>query len=520
MTASAWMPTPEPTLTPTPTEIPTPFIADWPYPRHDLANTAASTDSRWQLLQQPVELWQVTAPEGYTFGSFFPVAADLDNDDRVEYLIGVTNFDKGDCWLYAINIEDGTVLWKQQLDSVFYWSAPVIVNVNNDEQLDIVLATNSWHGPIQVMALNGNDASSIWTQSLPADGMGMTVADVNGDGWVEVVVNDYGDPKTVYLLNGQDGNVIWQRETGGSVYNIPTVGDIDGDGRPEIVQHNHLYQPARERLLVLDQDGNELWTYSASPSADQEANAPPELGWTPDYGYISTTLADFNADGEMEVGWGTRCHYYLLNGLGNLLWRVPTCEGHGVSVLHMADGTVRPDEHGTGGLTWFDYAAGVGNIDDDPALEIILPLGSEYREDRYASTGARSYSQVTPANMLWALDGEDGTVQWVFEGSYFSTDHVDSMYEPILVDLTADGLLDILALSSSGHLYAIHGTTGKQLIGYPVQIPGNNWYAVNLTFVGNRDKGIVLFNTVEHNNATQISTNILRAWQIAERASK
>jgi len=486
----------------------TPLIADWPYPRHDISNTAASTTFNWQLLEQPIELWQVPAPEGYIYGSFFPVAADIDNDGKIEYLIGVTNFytQPRDCWLYAFNIEDGSILWKKQFDSYFYWSAPIIVDVNNDNQLDIVLATK-----LQVIALNGNDASVIWAQFFPAAGMGMNIDDVDNDGYVEVVINDYGDPKKIYLLNGQNGNIIWQRETWGSAYNIPTMGDINGDGYSEILSHSHLYDPSRERLLVWDKDGNELWTYLATPSPEQEAHAPAELGWVPDFGYISTTIDDFDSDGELEIGWGTRCHYYLHNNSGDLIWRVPTVEGYGIWITHRSDGTVVPDIHGTGGPS--GYSSAVGNIDSDSALEIVLSFKSEYRGHWYESNDSLAVDKVTPANKIWALDGKDGMIQWIFEGEYSDEDSIEYMWEPILVDLTGDSLLDVLSISTDGHIYAVQGNTGDELMSYSINVP-QFWYAVHLTFVGNNDKGILLYGSIDETVSPPLYT--LHTLQIAQ----
>jgi outer membrane protein assembly factor BamB len=249
----------------------------------------------------------------------------------------------------------------------------------------------------------------------------------------------------------------------------------------------------------------------ASPSPEQEANAPPELGWVPDFGYVSATIADFNGDGEMEIGWGARCHYYLLNSRGQVLWQVPTAEGYGVYVTHKADGSIEADTHGTGGLS--GYASATGNLDGDSDLEIAVSLGSEFHADYYESNGTVVYDKVTRANMVWVLDGKDGTVQWKFEGEYPSENGIEAMYEPILVDLTGDGLLDVLVLSQDNHLYAIDGATGARLLAYPVPLP-LFWYAVRLAFVGDGDKGIVLYPTLKGD-----STYTTNALQIAQRVS-
>jgi outer membrane protein assembly factor BamB len=487
---------------------------DWPYPRYDLANTAANPTVKCRLLEEPAELWTVALPEGEVSLSLYPVAADIDNDGRAEYVIGAGS-QAPDYWLYAFNVEDGSILWRRPVEDRFYWSAPIVSDVNKDGKLDIVLGTDT-----QVMALNGYDATTIWQRPFGGGGMGMTVADLNDDGWVEVVINDYGDPKRIHLLNGQDGSTIWSRETGGSAYNVPTVADIDSDGRAEVLSHSHLYDPSRERLLVWDHQGNELWAYAGSPSEEQAANAPPELGWVPDFGYIATTVGDFDADGEMEIGWGTRCHYYLLNSIGDLVWRVPMVEGYGVVVTHREDGTVEADIHGTGGPSGF--AAGVGNLDADSSLEIVLSFGPEYRLDWDEGSWDPDTlvpTRLRPANQVRAFDGRDGSLEWVFEGEHLQDDRTDHMGEPILVDLTGDGLLDVLALSTSTYLYAIRGTDGEQLMAYRVEgedVPTS--VGSHLTFVADGRQGIILYTALVYSGSDEAGSSeesVLKALRIS-----
>ena len=71
-----------------------------------------------------MEVWQGTAPDGYQFGSLYPVAADIDGDSLAEYLIGLFNYQEWDFWLYAFNIEDGSILWQHNVGDFFKWSTP------------------------------------------------------------------------------------------------------------------------------------------------------------------------------------------------------------------------------------------------------------------------------------------------------------------------------------------------------------------------------------------------------------
>jgi hypothetical protein len=484
--------------------------AVWPYPGHDPVNTFASSRDRWMLLDQPVELWNVVDPASYALASLLPVAADLDGDLRAEYVVGRYPYPPNTAsWIKVFNTEDGSLSWEKSLPGTLYWSTPVIADLDRDGQFDVVFATGKSSGPNYAMALRGNDGSTLWSVQIPTVGLGLTVGDVHGDGWPEVVLNDYASPNKIHLLNGQTGDQMWERVTGGSSYALPAVADADGDGQPEIFSHSHRYGPSRENMMVWDASGTLLWQYLSTPSAAQTALAPPELGWTPDYGYGPATVLDFDGDGQDEIGMATRCHYYVIDAEGHLEWRTPTnVQGYGIYVTHNANGSINVDSHGTGG--YMGWAAPVGELDGDPAKEIILPLQPETIQHYYALTNTNVYTHVTPSNQIMALDGDTGAVEWVFEGKYPSADDIEYMDEPILVDLTGDDLLDVIAISTDGYLYFINGQTGALLQEHLVPNLASWHFPMHLTFAGDGERGILFF-------ATNWG-NILHAWQISEQA--
>jgi len=59
------------------------------------------------------------------------------------------------------------------------------------------------------------------------------LGDIDGDGKLEIVVGSNDDK--LYALNGEDGSVLWSYTTGGDIVSSPALGDIDGDGKLEIV---------------------------------------------------------------------------------------------------------------------------------------------------------------------------------------------------------------------------------------------------------------------------------------------
>jgi outer membrane protein assembly factor BamB len=454
-------------------------------------------EGAWELLDEPVILWDLEDPD-YAFMGTFPVAGDLDGDKRTEYVVARSNPYTRDTRLAVFNIEDGSILWERQLDWFFDWAAPVITDLDNDGQLDLVYAEAHGDGPFnpspKIVALKGDDGSLIWQQKLQAGGQGMTVADLNKDGWVEIIITIKSSPRQLLLLNGQDGSQIWSRISG-SNYGIPTTADVNDDGNLEILFHHHYHVSGEtlfDRLVALDFQGHELWAFSAASTAEQEANAPPELGYMPCDEARAPTVADFNADGQLEIGWGARCQYYLLGLDGKQIWSTPTnIEGWGYHVYLNDDGSPYESQsiHGTGGLEKF---GAIGNIDQDPALEIVFPLWPEYRALQYIPSGDLVIERIVPSNVIWALDGADGSLQWIFEGEYIDSYDPEKMFDPILVDLTGDGILDVLAVSLDRHLYAIHGATGEQLLAY-FFYPPPPYEAIHLTFVPDQDRGIVLF---------------------------
>jgi hypothetical protein len=89
------------------------------------------------------------------------------------------------------------------------------------------------------------------------------------------------------------------------------------------------------------------------------------------------------------------------------------------------------------------------------------------------------------------------------------------MHEPILVDVTGDKLLDVLALSSDQNLYVLRGRNGQPLLTYPLS-PGEDeffWVSHHLTFVADEESGIVLF--ITGTDSTSPPTAYLHALQIA-----
>jgi len=183
-----------------------------------------------------------------------PAVADLDNDDLPEIVFGAFYGN-----VFCLNGEDGSFCWQINLGSNSYiQSEPDILDCDSDGQLDVVVA--QWDGDCRIYALKGNDGSVLWYNDQPDDWMyhGGSFADIDEDGRPEIAIGCYdGD---VYVLNAEDGRLLWEY-TGLLYVGAPTsIADLDNDGHLEIVF------AAYNSLKVLSNTGTILWSYGTGGS--------------------------------------------------------------------------------------------------------------------------------------------------------------------------------------------------------------------------------------------------------------
>ena len=143
--------------------------------------------------------------------------------------------------------QTGDVLWSHEIYSGNIYSSKgldIVADVNGDGFKDVVVAATG--GARLIRMLSGKTGSEIWTYHTNVVGNGGWVyqvdgsRDFNGDGIVDVLAcaGDDGDdagPKRAYCFNGIDGELIWQYIVGGPVFGIIAVDDFTGDGIPDAV---------------------------------------------------------------------------------------------------------------------------------------------------------------------------------------------------------------------------------------------------------------------------------------------
>ena len=239
-----------------------------------------------------------------------------------------------------------------------------------------------------------------------------SIGDIDNDGKLEVVAGSWDNK--IYALNGEDGSLLWSWTTGSGVSSSPSLGDIDNNGKLEVVVGSY-----DKKIYALNgENGSLLWVYTTGRGVDS-----------------SPSLGDIDNDGKLEVVVGSYDDkIYALNGEdGSLLWSYTT--GGNVS-----------------------SSPSLGDIDNDGKLEVVV--GSD-------------------DNKIYALNGENGSLLWV----YTTGSGVDS--SPSLGDIDNDGKLEVVVGSEDNNIYALNGEDGSLLWSWTT---GGDVYSPSLADIDNDGK--------------------------------
>jgi outer membrane protein assembly factor BamB len=172
-------------------------------------------------------LWSYPAAGAYSTG----VLPDISGDGVNEALavIWVT----GGSAVRCLNGATGALLWSSTTVTGYGMMVDVIEDVNGDGEADLVVG--SWDNA--VIVLDGKTGGEIWNTPVGTTNNGYVwtvrgIADLNGDRINDVIAGSFD--LHAYAMSGTDGEILWSYNTGNRVYSVAPVGDLDGDGGPEV----------------------------------------------------------------------------------------------------------------------------------------------------------------------------------------------------------------------------------------------------------------------------------------------
>lgn len=217
-----------------------------------------------------------------------PSIADLDGDGSLEILHGEFGG-----YVICIHGEDGTLNWELEVDvSSWVQTAPAILDLNNDQQLDFVVGTWNFNGDSRIYAFTGDSAQLIWSCDSIADYVyhGVSFADIDDDGNIELLVGDYSG--VVYCLNAESGSVAWTYQHPAAIPQYvgapTTLADFNHDG------HYEILVVFGNTLALLSNQGILLWDYVLAGYANS---------------FRGGVSSDVNQDDTLDVVFGTSSGY-------------------------------------------------------------------------------------------------------------------------------------------------------------------------------------------------------------------
>jgi outer membrane protein assembly factor BamB len=171
----------------------------------------------------------------------------------------------------------------------------VASDLNGDGVKDIVIGTGG--GNEHVYAIDGRTGRMIWTFGTDhPDSFSLgdiTAVDVStdytGDGKPDVIAaaaatesGGVGGRRSAYLFNGTNGQIIWQAPLPGFTHGVTAIGDISGDGLPDVI--GAVGEPSYKMTAFNGLNGALLWdfTVTSASGGGKEVMAFPVTGQSPD----------------------------------------------------------------------------------------------------------------------------------------------------------------------------------------------------------------------------------------------
>lgn len=279
-------------------------------------------------------------------------------------------------------------------------SSPAVAHLNNDEVPDCVVATliNEHKKGRDVVAFSGRDGKELW-QFSPGGGMYCSpgLGDITGDGTPDVAVGSWN--RNVVAGDGKTGHILWRFRTEQFVESCPAFADLNGDKVPDCVFGSH--------------DGN-VYALPGMPEGAGTGRYITETLWVHEIGdkvKADPAITNLTDDAVPDViAAATDGSVTALSGTdGSRIWRADLPGAIGCARIVAAD------------------------IDSDRQPEVVVPY-----------TGG-----------IAAFRAKDGTEIWRFHAG----DIVDTT--PALADLNGDGTADCVGATILGEAFAVDGKTGR-----------------------------------------------------------
>ena len=336
-----------------------------------------------------------------------------------------------------------------------WYASPSVANIDLDPQAEVIagfydlVALDGLTGALQWRVENG---SRVWP--------GIALADLTGNGSLEIIVGRSGDQLTVYNTSG---DILWTRNPFGSgEIRSLAVADLENDGSFEIIVGRASGSSTRQ-ISVYEPDGSVRSGWPARRDGE------PGYGW----GMYNQNVAvgDLNNDGFKEIIGPTDTHYITALDRGgnqlpaNIIYNVFNPVGSKVwsQVGVHVDHTVDLRGYANCGIehrpNFADSAPVLADVNNDGSREVIV-VGNVYNcsTDPYTSLYQMPFI-LNADRSRWKASGFDWTAIPLPDPADAPLSENYEVIQtaepnPVLADLDGDGFQEILFASYDGRVHA------------------------------------------------------------------